>query len=209
MKISKKSSDQLIFPVIVGSISLINILRNLQEFYLTSVIVSIIGIIATILFILDLKKTSVLFYVWILLQLVTYSSSSFTYLTNQLPYITLGFNFKNTNSLFTLNFAPLFFFIGYRILKINDLIGKKVSIKPVKADSELKTIEGEIIGVIKKDGKWLKVEYTTNEAKEPQYVMIKQKNGEEKFSSKSSIIAFVNHCGAQTNFIAWGKVKLK
>jgi hypothetical protein len=207
---TKKSSDQLIFPVIVGGVSLLNILRNFQEFYLTSVIVSLIGIAATVLFLLDFKKVSVLFYIWIIAQLITYSTNTFTYFTNQFPYVTLGLTFKNPNSVFAINFAPLFFFIGYRILKMYDMIGKKVSIKPINAESNLKPIDGEIVGVIKrnKDGKWMKVEYFTNETNDPLYVMIKPK-GEERFSRKASIFAFVNQCGDQTNFIDWGKVKLK
>lgn len=206
---TKKSSDQLIFPLVVGGVSLLNILRNFQEFYLTSIIVSLIGIGATVLFLLNFKKVSILFYVWIIAQLVTYSTSSFTYFTNQFPYVSLGLTFKNPNSVFAINFAPLFFFIGYRILKMYDMIGKKVSIKPIKAESNLRPIDGEIVGVINrnKDGKWLKVEYFTNETSEPHYVMIKPK-GEEKFSKKASIFAFVNQCGEQTSFIDWGKVKL-
>ena len=209
-KMTKKSSDQLIFPLIVGGVSLLNILQNFQEFYLTSVIVSLIGIGATVLFLLDFKKVSILFYVWIIAQLVTYSTSSFTYFANQFPHVSLGLTFKNPNSVFAINFSPLFFFLGYRILKMYDMIGKKVSIKPIKAESNLKAIEGEIVGVINrnKDGKWMKVEYFTNEINEKQYVMIKPK-GEERFSRKSSIFAFVNQCGDQTNFIDWGKVKLK
>lgn len=206
---TKKSSNQLIFPLIVGGVSLLSIFRNFQEFYLTSIAVSIIGLVAMALFFLDYKKVSVLFYVWIIAQLITYSTPSFTYFANQFPYVTLGMSFKNTNSVFTINFAPLFFFMGYRILKMYDMIGKKVSIKPIKAESNLRSIDGEIVGVINrnKDGKWMKVEYFTNETNEPQYVMIKPK-GEERFSKKASIFAFVNQCGEQTTFIDWGKVKL-
>lgn len=207
---TKKSSDQLIFPLIVGGVSLLNILRNFQEFYLTSVIVSVIGIGATALFFIDFKKVGILFYLWIIAQLITYSAPSFTYFANQFPYVSLGLTFKNPNSVFVVNLAPLFFFIGYRIVKMYDMIGKKVSIKPIKADSNLTPIDGEIVGVINrnKDGKWMKVEYFTNETNEPQYVMIKPK-GEERLSRKTSIFAFVNQCGEQTTFIDWGKVKLK
>lgn len=206
---TKKSSDQFIFPLIVGGVSVLNILRNFQEFYLTSILVSIIGLAAMALFFLDFKKVSVFFYVWIIAQLITYSTSSFTYFANQFPYVSLSMSFKNSNSVFAINFAPLFFFIGYRILKMYDMIGKKVSIRPIKADSNLEAIDGEIVGVINrnKDGKWMKVEYFNNETNEPQHVMIKPK-GEERFSKKASIFAFVNQCGEQTTFIDWGKVKL-
>lgn len=205
-----KSSEQIIFPIIVGVLSLANILQNLQDFVLSSVLISLVGVAASVLFFLDFKKTSILFYVWIITQLITYSTPSFTYYTNQFPYITLGINFKGNDSLIAVNFAPLFFFIGYRLLKMYDLIGKKVSIKPIKADSHLKSIEGEITAVINrnKDGKWLKVAFVEEGNSGLQYVMIKPK-GEERFSRKASILAFVNECGERTNFIDWGKVKLK
>ncbi len=206
----KLSSEQLIFPIIVGALSLLNILRNFQDFYLTSILVSLVGIVATVLFFLDIKKASILFYVWIVAQIITYSSTSFTFYTNQFPYISLGLSFKIENSLLILNFVPLFFFIGYRILKMSDLIGKKVSIRPIKTDSNLKSIDGEITEIIKtnKDGKWLKVTYFEDGNSEQKFVMIKPK-GEERFSRKTSIFAFVNEFGERTNFIDWGKVKLK
>lgn len=209
-KMTKKSSEQLIFPIVVGGVSLLNIIRNFQEFYLTSIIVSIIGLGAMVLFFLNFKKVSILFYVWIILQLFTYATHSFTYFTNQFPYVNLVISFKNTNSVFIINFVPLFFFLGYRILKLYDLIGNKVSIRPIKADSNLEAIDGEIVEVINrnKNGKWMKVEYFKKDTNEPQYVMIKPK-GEERFSKKTSIFAYVNQCGEQTNFIDWGKVKLK
>jgi hypothetical protein len=177
---------------------------------LTSVLLSLIGIVAVVLFLLDFKKVSFLFYIWIIAQLITYSTTSFNYVTNQFPYVSLGFTFHNADSIFAINFAPLFFFMGYRILKMYDLIGKKVSIKPIKTDSNLRSIEGEIVEIINrnKDGKWLKVGFMANDSKETNYVMIKPK-GEERFSRKNSIFAYVNECGERTNFIDWGKVKLK
>lgn len=205
----KKSTEQLIFPILVGVLSLFNILQNFNSFYLTSVLVSVVGLLATTLFFLDIKKASVLFYIWIIAQLITYTSTSFSYYTNQFPFISLGITFERVNSIFAINFAPLFFFIGYRLLKMYDLIGKKVSIKPIKVDSYLVPIEGEITEIIdrSKDGKWFKVEYLEGEDLEPKSVIIKPK-GEERFSRKASIFAFVKESDGNNNFIDWGKVKL-
>lgn len=100
--------------------------------------------------------------------------------------------------------------MGYRILRIYDVVGKKISIKPIKVDSNLEPIEGEIIEVLDRDkqGKWFKVAYVTNASSEQNFVMIKPK-GDERLSRKNSILALVNACGEKTHFIDWGKVKLK
>lgn len=66
-----------------------------------------------------------------------------TNFTDQVSLLHLGMTFKSPDSIFATNFAPLFFFIGYRILKTYDLVGKKISIKPFKANSSLTSIEGE------------------------------------------------------------------
>ncbi len=205
----KKSTEQLIFPIIVGVLSLLNIFRNFQEFYFTSIIVSLIGLVGTTLFLLNNKKAGVLFYLWIVLQLVTYSTNGFTYLTNQFPNISLSITFQGSTSIFAVNFLPLFYFIGYRLLKMYDLIGRTVSIKPIKSDSNLIPIDGEITEIINrnKDGKWFKVEYIEDGNFEPKSVIIKPK-GEERFSRKTSIFAFVKESDGNNNFIDWGKVKL-
>ena len=204
-----KSSEQIVFPIIVGVFSLYTLSLNIQNPVISSIIVSILGLAGTTLFFLDKKIASSLFYVWIISQLVTYQSLDFTYFTDQVFILHLGMTFKSPDSVFTINFLPLFFFIGYRILKAYDLIGKKVSIKPFKADSSLSSIEGEISAVVNrgKNGRWLKVNFQ-NEEQELQSVMIKPK-GEERFSKKKSILAFVNDAEGEQKFLDWGKVRLK
>jgi hypothetical protein len=118
-----RSTKQLVFPIIVGVLSLSNIFRNFQDFYLTSVLVSIIGLGGVVLFLLNNKKASILFYVWIISQIITFSNAGFTYYTVQSPNISLGMNFQGKNSIFSINFLPLFYFIGYRLIKMYDLIG--------------------------------------------------------------------------------------
>ena len=204
----KKSSEQLVFPIIVGALSLLSIAQNFQTFYWTSIVVSLIGLAGTALFLLNNKFANNLFYGWIVLQLVTYSTADFTYFTNQLPFLHLGFSIKGATSTFVLNFAPMFFFIGHQLLKMYDLIGKKVSIRPIKADSILEAIEGEITAVVNlgSDGKWLKVDYVEASSNEMQSIIIKPK-GDERFSRKKSILAFVKVASSH-QFIDWGKVKL-
>lgn len=138
-----KSSEQIVFPIIVGAFSLYTLLQNIQNPIISSLIVSLLGLAGTALFFMDKKIASSLFYVWIISQLVTYQTLDFTYFTDQVSLLHLGMTFKSPDSIFAINFAPLFFFIGYRILKTYDLVGKKISIKPFKADSSLTSIEGE------------------------------------------------------------------
>jgi hypothetical protein len=206
---NKRSIKQLVFPIIVGVLSLSNIFRNFQDFYLTSFLVSVIGLGGVVLFLLNNKKASILFYVWIISQIITFSNVGFTYYTEQSPNISLGMNFQGKNSIFSINFLPLFYFIGYRLIKMYDLIGQNVSIRPIKAESNLKPIKGTISEIINlnKDGKWFKVDYLENKNSEVKSVIIKPK-GEERFSKKSSIFAFVKESDGNRSFIDWGKVKL-
>ena len=204
-----KSNEQIIFPMIVGAFSLYTLVQNIQHPIISSLLVSLLGLVGVALFFLNKKIASGLFYVWIISQLVTYQTAGFAYFTDQVPLFRLGITFQSPNSVFAINFVPLFFFIGYRILKMYDLIGKKVSIKPFKADSLLTSIEGEISAIVNrgKEGRWLKVDFQ-NDRQESQSVLIKPK-GDERFSKKKSILGFVNDFSGGQKFIDWGKVRLK
>lgn len=204
-----KSNEQIIFPIIVGAFSLYTLVQNIQHPIISSLLVSLLGLVGVALFFLNKKIASGLFYVWIISQLVTYQTTGFAYFTDQVSLFHLGITFQSPNSVFAINFVPLFFFIGYRILKMYDLIGKKVSIKPFKADSPLTSIEGEISAIVNrgKEGRWLKVDFQ-NDQQESQSVLIKPK-GDEHFSKKKSILGFVNDFSSGQKFIDWGKVRLK
>ena len=205
----KKSGEQLIFPIIVGAVSLLTILLNIQTGYISSFLVSFIGLAGLALFLLDKKYTTVLFYIWIVAQVVTYASADFVYYANQSLNISIGFSFNTSNAAFSVNFVPLFYLIGYRLLKMYDLIGKKMSIKPVKADSTVKNIDGEISEIVNrgKEGKWLKVDFYTDDSDDLQSVLVKIKE-DERISRKKFSLAFVNHSGGEQKFMDWGKVKL-
>ena len=205
----KKSTEQLIFPIIVSAISVLNIARNLQDFYLTSVLVSVIGIAAAILFLFDKKGAPALFYTWIILQLVTYVTMDFAIVTNQLPEIHLGLNFSGPSSIVSINFAPLFYFIGYRLLLAFDVIGKELLIGPIKEGSPLEKMSGKIVEyvTIGSDGKWYKVKLENDDI-----VFVKQKTSGERLSNKKAILVFVKKFDSELNkyqFIDWGKARLK
>ncbi len=199
----------MVFPIIVGAFSLFKLVQNIQTPVISSILVSLLGLAGVALFFSGKKPAGSLFYIWIISQLVTYQTPSFIYFTDQVSLFHLGMTFQSPNSVFAINFVPLFFFIGYRILKMYDLIGKNVSIRPFKADSPLTPIEGEISAIINrgKEGRWLKVDFQ-NDSQEPQSVLIKPK-GDERFSKKKSILGFVNDFSGGQKFIDWGKVRLK
>ena len=205
----KRSIQQLLFPFFVAVLSLIGVLRNFEDFNLLSLLVSIMGAIAVILFIKNNRKASKVFFFWIIVQLISFRVGSFTYLTNQLPEIILGINSKGSRSFFSINFLPIFYLLGYRVMKRYELVGKQVSILPIKENAAFTKIEGEIVEImpIKDDGKWLKVQFFNEGDSEPRFVMIKPK-GQEQFSHKNAIVAFVHESGDMSAFIDWGSVKL-
>lgn len=205
----KKSGEQLIFPIIAGAVSLLTILTNIQTGYISTYIVSFIGLAGLALFLLDKKYAAILFYIWIVAQMITYVSLDFVYLGNQSLPFSIGFSFNTSNATFSLNFVPLFYLIGYRVLKMYDLIGKKISIRPIKADSAVKNTDGEISEIVNrgKEGKWLKVDFYTPDSDDLQSVLVKIK-GDERISQKKFSLAFVNHSDGEQKFMDWGKVKL-
>lgn len=206
----KKSGAQLVFPIIVGAVSLLTILMNIQTGYISSFIVSFIGLAGLALFLLNKKQATILFYIWIVAQLVTYISADFIYSVNQSLNVSIGFSFNTSNATFAINFAPLFYFIGYRLLKMYDLIGKEIIIRPMKAESAIKNIDGEISEIVNrgKEGKWLKIDFYSDDKDDLQSVLVKIK-GDERISRKKFSMAFVNHSRGEQKFIDWGKVKLK
>lgn len=206
----KKSGAQLVFPIIVGAVSLLTILMNIQTGYISSFVVSFIGLAGLALFLLDKKQATILFYIWIVAQLVTYISADFVYYVNQSLNVSIGFTFNTSHATFSINFVPLFYFIGYRLLKVYDLIGKKIIIRPMKADSAVKSIDGEISEIVNrgKEGKWLKIDFYSDDKDDLQSVLVKIK-GDERISRKKFSMAFVNHSHGEQKFIDWGKVKLK
>ena len=117
----KRSIQQLIFPIFVAVLSILGVLRNFEDFNLLSLLVSIMGAIAVILFIKNNRNASKVFFVWIIVQLVSFRIGSFTYLTNQLPEIILGINSKGSESFFSINFLPIFYLIFYRKMQKYDL----------------------------------------------------------------------------------------
>ncbi len=205
----KKSGSQLVFPIIVAAVSLYALLMNIQTGYIVSYLISGVGLTGSVLYLLSKKFATTLFYIWIVSQLLTIVTPGFIYYFYQPIDFLAGISFTSQGAKFTFNFLPLFYFIGYRILQMYDLIGKKISIKPFKADSLLTSIDGEISEIVNrgKNGRWLKVSFQ-NEKQELQSVLIKPK-GEERFSKRKSIMAFVNDAEGEQKFLDWGKVRLK
>lgn len=206
----KKSNEQLVFPIIVGAISLGALIMNIQTGYITSYMVSLIGLAALALFLSGKKLATTLFYIWIVTQLLTVVTADFVYYTNQSFGISVGFTFESQGAKFSFNFIPFFYFIGYRIVQMYDLIGKKISIKPVKEDSRIGNMEGKISEIVNrgKQGKWMKVDFEVPDQAELQSVLVKVKE-DERISNKKSVLAFINSFDGDQKFIDWGKVRLK
>lgn len=203
---TQKPADQYIFPIIVAVLSVLNIIRNLQEFYVSSVLVSLVGILAVVLFLTNKNYSKPLFLFWILAQLITIVAVNFTILTNQFPQFSFDIKFSGSAYFFAINFVPLFYFIGFNSLNFTNIIGKRVLLKPIKDGSSLEETEGEIVEYIEFAGvqKWYKVE--VNDA---QTLYFRAKD-EEDFKRKSPVVVEVKYFDAVTEslvFISWAKLK--
>lgn len=205
-----KSPEQLIFPIFIAATSLMNIVHNFKVFFWSSILISIVGLAGSALFFMNIKKASIFFYIWILAQFITLLTHSFSYVTNQIPYYFFGLTFGNSSFILVINFTPILLLIGYELLKMNDFVGKGISIRPIKADSPLKPIEGEITGIVNRnmDGKWFKVTYMEKGQPDIQNVLIKSKDS-QRLSRNNAILVHVNHSTDQMETIDLGKAKLK
>lgn len=168
-----------VLPVIVALLSLISLTDNLNFSNIPKLVVSVLGIIAMILFLLKNDRASLLIKIWIFAQ--------FPYIVSEMLHITeTGLNIKqstnywNTSQAFNLslgfffdslevklNIIPFFYLGLYKLFKISNLIGKKVTITSgLKRENKLGNIfplDGEFIGTLKFDDKsiWLITKLTT------------------------------------------------
>jgi hypothetical protein len=123
MKRKFEVSKETILPIIVFVLSLLNILSNINNFSL-SILLSIIGIISTILFFRQNNFSTKLIYVWLIAQVIiiepifNLSQSSFT----------LAFTIGLGEYSLKINFLPLLFLGLLKVVESSNLIGKEINL---------------------------------------------------------------------------------
>lgn len=175
-----KQLKNSILPVIIGVCSIYTFIDNLNFVNIPKVLVSIIGIIAIILFSLKKEHVSLLIKIWIFAQIPAITSESEMILNNGVTISeTLNywetaqfFNFHvgvtlNSLSLYV-NIVPFLFLGFYRLLKASEIIGKTVEISNgLRRENKLGNIfplSGDFVEAIKFDDKTIWMLTQLNEA---------------------------------------------
>lgn len=123
MKRKFEVSKETILPIIVFVLSVLNILSNINNLSI-SILLSIIGIISTILFFKQNSLSTKLIYIWLIAQVIIIepifdlSQSSFT----------LAFTLGLGNYSLKINFLPLLFLRLLKVVESSNLIGKEINL---------------------------------------------------------------------------------
>mgnify|MGYP005989252393 CR=1 FL=1 len=200
--------QQNLFPIIVLVLSLANIARQFEEFILTSLIVSVFGIIGACLHFFKVGGSALFMYLWILPQFFSYQSFTFTFYANHIPDLTFGFPLGGAAQGYFahINFVTVFLLVGYQVSRTLNVVGKWVIIQPAKKDSIVTELRGQIkdrlnLGAA---GKWYLIQ-----VEDTSYI-IKPK-GEEMFKSKDFTLGLVktyDESTEESKLLDWGKIRI-
>jgi hypothetical protein len=192
MKKQFEFTTETIFPIIVILLSLINISNQTENIFSLSILVSLIGIVGTVLYFFKNPFSTKLIYIWIIAQVIIIEP--FLDLSQGFSF-KFGFTFATSNEIVGLNFNVLaLLLLGFiKILEASNLVGKKVTLKEFR-QSDLGDIF-PINGIVTKrinlnnEKKWLLVElekpfmyngYNINHSlikrKEDKTIKLKEKN---------------------------------
>ncbi|MCW1148994.1 hypothetical protein [Flavobacterium lacisediminis] len=186
MKRKFEISKETILPIIVFVLSVLNILSNINNFSL-SILLSIIGIISTILFFRKNSFSTKLIYIWLIAQVIiiepifNLSQSSFT----------LAFTLGLGSYSLKINFLPLLFLGLLKVVESSNLIGKEINLLDFRKNviSDFLPIKGKISERIdfNENKNWLLIELEKNmeyEGAKINKVLIKNKDTEKSIKLK-------------------------
>lgn len=186
MKRKFEISKETILPIIVFVLSVLNILSNINNFSL-SILLSIIGIISTILFFRQNSFSTKLIYIWLIAQVIiiepifNLSQSSFT----------LAFTLGLGSYSLKINFLPLLFLGLLKVVESSNLIGKEINLLDFRKNviSDFLPIKGKISERIdfNENKNWLLIELEKNmeyEGAKINKVLIKNKDTEKSIKLK-------------------------
>lgn len=149
-----KLKIELIFPLIVILLSSIELFQQLTitNPHYPALVISIIGIMGSVLYFFKIKFYKTVFYLWIIFQFIVITNSQFDenlgvivknhiWVTSPIIKIKIGLSFTlhNGNKIY-LNIVPLFLFGLLRILNVSELVGKELTFKKFRKDNKLGNI---------------------------------------------------------------------
>jgi hypothetical protein len=158
-----------LLPGIIGLCSLGSLTDNLDFSNIPKLIVSLIGIVAIVLFFLKNEKVSLFIKIWIIAQIpcivsetsqvlekgMTLTQTTNYWDTSQVFNFTLGLTLNSLE--IKANLVPFLFLGFYRLLKASNFIGKMVDISAgLKRENKLGNVfplNGEFVDTIKMDDK--------------------------------------------------------
>ena len=176
---TKKLRIESLFPLIVILFSCIEIYKQQNLIHIPALIISILGIVGGILYFLKVKYYNVLFYIWIISQVVVINSwkvdettglaiENKIWDTSQFFKSEFGITNKTLDSQngFYINLVPFFMLGLLKKLNVSDLIGAKITCREYQKENQL---ENTFLfdGVVKKrvtlskEKDWLLVELET------------------------------------------------
>ncbi|WP_264558950.1 hypothetical protein [Flavobacterium sp. N2270] len=186
MKRKIEISKETILPIIVFVFSVFNILSNLNNISL-SILLSIIGIISTILFFRQNNFSTKLIYIWLIAQVIIIepifdlSQSSFT----------LAFALGLGSYSLKINILPLLFLGLIKVIESSNLIGKEINLLEFRqnAISDFLPTKGKISERIdfNENKNWLLIELENQmeyEGTKIGKVLIKNKDAEKSIKLK-------------------------
>lgn len=186
----------LLFPIIVAILSVVNLVQQFSYFGIISTITSFVGIVGVIFFFLRNNKYKLLFYVWIVVQLlhinITYDDydigARVTKIIWDAVQSDISFHLSLTINGFSiqLNLVAIIYLILFRALKISELKGATLTFSKLKADSHFGDdlpVEGIVIDILKVGGEkeWLLVQLdssVSNGETKINTVLVKRKDEE-------------------------------
>jgi len=121
-------STETIFPLVVGAFSVINLTTQHENIISFSALLSIIGILGTILYFTKQSVSIILIYIWVIAQIIIIEP---IWNLSQVFNFNFGFNLGTAKGTYgiNLNFIPLLYLGFLKILEANNLIGKKIVFK--------------------------------------------------------------------------------
>ena len=186
MKRKFEISKETILPIIVFVLSVLNILSNINNFSL-SILLSIIGIISTILFFKQNSLSTKLIYFWLIAQVIIIEP---IFNLSQSSFI-LAFTLGSGSYNLVINFLPLLFLGLIKVIESSTLIGKEINLLEFRenAISEFLPTKCRIIKRIdfNENKNWLLVELEKQidyEGTKIDTVLIKNKDPEKSIKLK-------------------------
>lgn len=129
------NSKEIIYPVFVILVSVINITNYLTNPFKLTVLVSLIGILGGVLFIYRYTFSTKLIYFWTIIQLVIITPSF-----DMSQAFSLSYGFFETRHGAYLNYLPMLYLGFMKIIEASILIGKSVTITEFREGGTLGNI---------------------------------------------------------------------